>query len=89
MEEALKHASDDDNGEGESGTKVRVRIPVEFEVDYIIEVNDPDNVDEIQERMLKFDASRWEQDPEFYGRLGEDWYDFVRKVTKEHIQKML
>ncbi len=89
MEEALKHASDDDNDEGESGTKVRVRVPVEFEVDYIIKVNDPDNVDEIQERMLKFDASRWEQDPEFYGRLGEDWCDFVRKVTKEHIQKML
>ncbi|MDD5474585.1 MAG: hypothetical protein PHU34_10645 [Candidatus Methanoperedens sp.] len=81
-------ASDDDNGEGESGTKVRVRIPVEFEVDYIIEVNDPDNVDEIQERMLKFDASRWEQDPEFYGRLGQDWDDFVRKVTKEHIQML-
>ena len=89
MVETLKHASDDDNGDGESGTKVRVRIPVEFEVDYIIKVNDPDNVDEIQERMLKFDASRWEQDPEFYGRLGEDWCDFVRKVTKEHIQKML
>ncbi len=88
MQEALKHASDDDNGEGESGIKIRVRIPVKFEVDYIIEVNDPDNVDEIQERMLKFDASRWEQDPEFYGRLGEDWYDFVRNVTKEHIQKI-
>lgn len=89
MEEALKHASDDDNGEGESGTKVIVRIPVVFEVDYIIKVNDPDNVDEIQERMLKFDPSRWENDPQFYERLGEGWYDFVRKVTKEHIEKIL
>ncbi len=89
MEEALKYASDDDNREDESGTKVRVRIPVEFEVDYIIEVNDPDNVDEIQDRLLDFDASKWEQDPQFYELLGDDWYYFVRKVTKEHIEKIL
>ena len=87
MDKALKHASDD-NCEDIIGTKVRVRVPVEFEVDYVIEVKDSDNVDEIQERMLHFDASRWEQDPQFYERFGEDWYDFVRKVTKEHIEKM-
>lgn len=69
-------------------TKVRVRVPVEFEVDYIIYVKDPDNVDEIQEKLLSTDASRWENDPQFYERLGDDWYSFVRKVTKEHIEKV-
>ena len=69
--------------------KVRVRVPVEFEVDYIIEVNNPDDVDEIQEKLLDTDASRWESDPQFYERLGDDWYYFVREVTKEHIEKVV
>jgi hypothetical protein len=66
--------------------KVRVRVPVEFEVDYVIEVDDPNNVDEIQEKLLETDASRWETDPQFYERLGDAWYNFVRKIRKEHIE---
>jgi hypothetical protein len=80
---------EDENNNDESMTKLRVRVPVEFEVDYVIEVEDPDNVDEIQEKLLDTDASRWESDPQFYERLGDDWYSFVRKVTKEHIEKVV
>jgi hypothetical protein len=57
--------------------KVRVRVPATFEVDYIIEVDDPEKVDAIQEQMQDMDASRWENDPQFYERLGDDWGTFV------------
>ncbi len=85
----MKHASNDEIDNGNYRTKVRVRVPVKFEVDYVIEVNNPDDVDEIQEKLLVTDASRWESDPQFYERLGDDWYYFVRKITKEHIEKVV
>ena len=85
----MKHSSDDESDDGNCRTKVRVRVPVKFEVDYVIEVNNPDDVDEIQEKLLDTDASRWESDPQFYERLGDDWYYFVRKITKEHIEKVV
>ena len=80
---------EDQNNYDMNFTKVRVRLHVEFEVDYIIDVKDPDNVDEIQEQLLDIGASRWESEPQFYERLGDDWYSFVRKVTKEHIEKVV
>ncbi len=92
----MKHASNDEIDNGNYRTKVRVRVPVKFEIDYVIEVNNPDDVvnnpddvDEIQEKLLVTDASRWESDPQFYERLGDDWYYFVRKITKEHIEKVV
>ena len=85
----MKHASNDEIDNGNYRTKVRVRVPVKFEVDYVIEVNNPDDVGEIQEKLLVTDASRWESDPQFYERLGDDWYSFVRKITKEHIEKVV
>ncbi len=83
----MKHSSNDEIDNGNCRTKVRVRVPVKFEIDYVIEVNNPDDVAEIQEKLLVTDASRWESDPQFYERLGDDWYYFVRKITKEHIEK--
>jgi len=68
--------------------KVRVRVPVTFEVDYIISVKDSKNVEEIAEQMMDMDASNWETDPEFYTKLGENFNAFVLNITNEHIEEL-
>jgi len=68
--------------------KVRVRVPVTFEVDYIIDVKDSKNVEEITEQMMDMDASSWESDPEFYEKLGDNFRDYVLNVTEEHIEEI-
>ncbi|MCZ7405170.1 MAG: hypothetical protein O8C67_09605 [Candidatus Methanoperedens sp.] len=67
---------------------VRVIVPVSFEVSYIISVKDASNIEEIQEQMRIRDASLWETDPQFYERLGDDFDEFVKKITQENIERV-
>lgn len=67
---------------------VRVRVPISFEVCYIIEVKDSNNIEEVQEQMRKKDASLWETDPQFYERLGDDFDEFVKNITQENVERV-
>jgi len=54
---------------------VRVTIPVEFDVSYILEVESIDKEDIINHILSdNFDPSKWESDPCFYEKL----YDAIR-----------
>jgi hypothetical protein len=65
--------------------KVRVRVPVTRDVEYIVHVKDPGNLAEVADALESKDPSDWETDPCFYEHLGDVWKNVVNKVTKENI----
>ncbi|MFZ3169582.1 MAG: hypothetical protein WA130_18365 [Candidatus Methanoperedens sp.] len=66
--------------------KVRVRVPVTRDVYYMIEVEDPSDVDEVSRALARKYPSNWESDPCFYEHLGDVWKRVVYKVQKEDIE---
>ena len=66
--------------------KVRVRIPVTRDVYYVVEVEDPSDIDEVSRALARKDPSNWESDPCFYEHLGDVWKHVVDKVQKEDIE---
>jgi len=66
--------------------KVRVRIPVTRDVYYVVDVDDPGDVDEVSRALTNKDPSNWESDPCFYEHLGDVWKHVVDKVKKEDIE---
>ena len=66
-------------------TKICVFVPVKFKVGYSLEVNDPENLEEIKDKLQSIDASDWDDDPQFYESLGDNFRDFIGNVTKENI----
>lgn len=65
--------------------KVRVRVPVSRDVEYIVHVKDPGNLAEVADALGSKDPSDWENDPCFYEHLGDVWKNVANKVTKENI----
>ena len=70
----------------EGPKKVRVRVPITREVYYVVEVEDPSDVDEVSRALARKDPSNWESDPCFYEHLGDIWKHVVGKVQKEDIE---
>ena len=66
--------------------KVRVRIPVTRDVYYVVDVEDPGDVDEVSRALARKDPSNWESDPCFYEHLGDVWKHAVDRVKKEDIE---
>ena len=66
--------------------KVRVRVPVTRDVYYMVEVEDPSDVDEVSRALAGKDPSNWESDPCFYEHFGDVWKNVVNKVQKEDIE---
>ena len=66
--------------------KVRVRVPVTRDVFYVVEVEDPSDVDEVSRALARKDPSNWESDPCFYEHLGDVWKHVVDKIQKEDIE---
>jgi hypothetical protein len=66
--------------------KVRVRVPITRDVYYVVEVDDPSNIDEVSMSLARKDPSQWECDPFFYEHLGDVWKHAVNKVQKEDIE---
>jgi hypothetical protein len=66
--------------------KVRVRIPITRDVYYVVEVDDPSNIDDVSRSLARKDPSQWECDPCFYEHLGDVWKYVVDKVQKEDIE---
>ncbi len=66
-------------------TKICVLVPVKFKVGYSLEVNDPENLEEIKDKLQSIDASDWDEDPQFYESLGDNFRDFIGNITKENI----
>ena len=66
--------------------KVRVRVPVTRDVYYVVEVEDPSDVDEVSRALAMKDPSNWESDPCFYEHLGDVWKHVVDNVQKEDIE---
>ncbi len=66
-------------------TKICVFLPVKFYVEYSLEVDDPENLEEIKDKLQSKDASDWDDDPQFYENLGDNFRDFIKDMTKEHI----
>jgi len=65
--------------------KVRVFVPAKFYVSYILDVEDPDNLEEIISKLEKMDPSNWAEDPNFYEEYGFNFRNFIKQVTKEDI----
>ncbi|HDL14855.1 MAG TPA: hypothetical protein ENH28_01645 [Euryarchaeota archaeon] len=66
-------------------TEICVFVPVKFNVGYSLEVNDPENLEEIKDKLQSIDASDWDDDPQFYENLGDNFRDFIKDITKENI----
>jgi len=66
--------------------KVRVRVPITRDVYYVVEVDDPSNIDDVSRSLARKDPSNWEFDPCFYEHLGDVWKHVVDKVQKEDIE---
>ena len=67
--------------------KVRVWVPFQTQIPYVIEV-DSDSIDleEIKEALMEKDPAEWERDPNFYENLGINWKDFVSKIDEEDVE---
>jgi carotenoid cleavage dioxygenase-like enzyme len=65
---------------------VRVRVPVTREVDYVVHVKDPGNVEEVVAALREKDPSEWETDPCFYEHLGDAWKRLDSLVTAECVE---
>ena len=68
--------------------KVRVRVPVTRDVYYMVEVEDPSDVDEVSRALARKDPSNWESDPCFYEHLGDVWKQVVHDIKREDIEVM-
>lgn len=64
--------------------KVRVWIPFEKKVPYIVDVENTD-LETVKQALLKIDPSDWECEPNFFEALGSNFKYFVRDVTEEDI----
>jgi len=60
--------------------KVRVLLPVQIAVPYIVEVPDL-NIENIKKTLLTKTASDWEIDPDFYENFGSNFPYFVAKLS--------
>lgn len=72
-------------GEVMKMVKVRVWLPFETKIPYIVEVKNID-IDSIKEAMYKLDPSEWEYEPQFYEEFGCHYFDVVEKLTEEDIE---
>lgn len=68
--------------------RIRVRVPVTREIDYIVYVENPDNIEEVSAALEKKDPSEWETDPCFYEHLGDAWKNIGSKITRESIDML-
>lgn len=66
--------------------KVRVIIPFKFYVNYIVDVKNPEDIEEIVDRLEEMGPSKWEKDPCLYERLGEDWISAVVDIKKDDVE---
>jgi len=65
--------------------KVRVWVPFQTQVPYIVEVESPEP-EKVMEALLKKDPSEWESDPNLYEQLGFNWKDCISKIDEEDIE---
>ncbi len=65
--------------------RVKVYLPFSATVEYTVEVEDPNNLEEIKEKLLQKDATDWSNCPDFYEVLGSNFRDFVKKISKEDV----
>ncbi len=66
--------------------KVRVSVPFVSSVSHVIYVTNPEDLDEISEKLADKDPSTWESDPCFYEQLGDVWKYMVNKIKKEDVE---
>ncbi len=66
--------------------KVRVSVPFVSSVSHVIYVTNPEDLDEISEKLADKDPSTWEVDPCFYEQLGDVWKYAVNKIKKEDVE---
>lgn len=53
--------------------KVRVNVSVYVPVSYVVDVCNKDNIDEILEKLNELEPDDWEDDPDFYAVLGDEF----------------
>ncbi len=52
---------------------------------FILDVEDPDNLEEIISKLEKIDPLNWAEDPNFYEEYGLNFRNFVKQITKEDV----
>ncbi len=67
-------------------TKVRVGVPYSTLVSYIVHVRNPGDLNEVSEALANKDPSKWESDPSFYERLGDEWKYMVNRIKEEDVE---
>jgi len=65
--------------------EVIVWLPFKCRVPYLVEVKNPEDIEEIKEKLLELDADAWLEDPNLYEKLGSNFRDFVKEITPEDI----
>jgi|Deesub1362B_J571_1020462.scaffolds.fasta_scaffold15179_1 hypothetical protein len=65
--------------------EVKVYVPFKSAVEYIVDVEDPNNIEEIKEKLYQKDPSDWNDIPNFYEVLGANFREFVKEVTEDDI----
>ena len=65
--------------------EVKVYVPFKSAVEYRINVEDPNDLDEIKEKLLEKDPADWDDIPDFYEVLGSNFRDFIEEVTEEDV----
>lgn len=62
--------------------KVRVWVRLEQQIPYVIDVENPENIEEIRRVLENTDPSDWESEPSFYECLGSSWRYHI-EATKD------
>lgn len=65
--------------------KVRVFVPFKTYVPYVVEVRDL-TPEAIAEALENKDPSDWEEDPNFYEKLGDEWNEVINSVELSDVE---
>ncbi len=65
--------------------EVKVYVPFKSAVEYRINVEDPNDLEEIKEKLRRKDPADWSDIPDFHEVLGADFRDFVEEVTEDDV----
>jgi len=60
--------------------QVVVYVHFEYNVPYLINVNDPNNQEEIRKALRAKNPADWETEPNFHENLGSNWQHFITKT---------
>ena len=65
--------------------RIIVSVPFVSSVQYEIAVKNPEDLEEIKEKLREKDASEWMHEPNFYEELGQNWDENIEEIEKDGV----